>query len=102
MFGSACFTYQHGTFRELHWDLSRIDVKLNIPELMSLYKVKNARDAPPPPSLNLIFQQQVKFFLCFFKKTQLFSWCNYLDFDFDSVLCSSSSLCRSLDRLFFE
>lgn len=66
MFGSGCFTYQHGKFRKPHWDLTRIDVKLNFPGLKSLYKDKNAaaanrnpRDAPPPPSLNLIFQQQI-------------------------------------------
>ncbi|KAK4416099.1 hypothetical protein Salat_2717300 [Sesamum alatum] len=69
LFGSVCCTFQHGKFRNLFGDLTRIDAPLDILSTSALaQKVSNifrsARSNRPPnelssPKFNLIYQQQV-------------------------------------------
>lgn len=69
LFGSACYTFQHGKFRKLYGDLSRIDARLDIGSATALAKrvsnvfksssSSNAEDPLSSPRLNLILQQQV-------------------------------------------
>ncbi|KAG8391454.1 hypothetical protein BUALT_Bualt01G0189500 [Buddleja alternifolia] len=65
LFGSACYTFQHGKFRKAFGDLSRIDARLNIGSASALAKkVTNLfRSVQSNQStnirLNLIAQQQV-------------------------------------------
>ncbi|KAK1262469.1 hypothetical protein QJS04_geneDACA008728 [Acorus gramineus] len=72
LFGSACFTYQHGKFRKRYKDLTRIDARLDIcsasafmrgaANLISGASETSAKKEVNPlasPRLNLIFQQQV-------------------------------------------
>ncbi|CAI9770382.1 unnamed protein product [Fraxinus pennsylvanica] len=69
LFGSACYTYQHGKFRELFGDLTRIDARLDISsastlakKVSNLFRSASNNGAPNLLStvgLNLIFQQQV-------------------------------------------
>ncbi|KAK8981951.1 hypothetical protein V6N11_037136 [Hibiscus sabdariffa] len=64
LFGSACYTLQHGQFRKLYGDLTRVDARLDIFSLSSFAKrvFKGSSSADKSllsPRLNLIFQQQV-------------------------------------------
>ncbi|XP_039022350.1 protein TRIGALACTOSYLDIACYLGLYCEROL 4, chloroplastic-like [Hibiscus syriacus] len=64
LFGSACYTFQHGQFRKLYGDLTRVDARLDISSLSSFSKrifkgSSNADKSLSSPRLNLIFQQQV-------------------------------------------
>lgn len=69
LFGSVCYTYQHGRFRELTGDLTRLDARLDICSASALAKrvlscfrnsfANSAKDPISHPRLNLIFQQQV-------------------------------------------
>lgn len=70
LFGSASYTFQHGKFRKLFNDLSRVDARLDIPSAATLAKGvsklfrsanndNSARDMLSSPRLNLILQQQV-------------------------------------------
>ncbi|KAJ8650461.1 hypothetical protein MRB53_003484 [Persea americana] len=72
LFGSVCYTYQHGNFRRLYRDLTRVDARLDICSASAFIKgathlVSNVfrghveREANPlaSPKLNMIFQQQV-------------------------------------------
>lgn len=67
LFGSFCYTFQHGKFRELFGDLTRFDARLDISSVSAIakrvFKNKsssvNCADSRSSPSLNLIFQQQV-------------------------------------------
>ncbi|KAK9013872.1 hypothetical protein V6N11_041863 [Hibiscus sabdariffa] len=64
LFGSACYTFQHGQFRKLYGDLTRFDARLDIFSLSSFAKrvsrVSSSADKSLlSPRLNLIFQQQV-------------------------------------------
>lgn len=69
LFGSACFTFQHGKFRKRYGDLTRIDARLDICSASGLAKralnifksssVSNAENSLSSPRLNLSFQQQV-------------------------------------------
>lgn len=70
LFGSASYTFQHGKFRKLFNDLSRVDARLDIPSAATLAKGVSklfrsanndncARDMLSSPRLNLILQQQV-------------------------------------------
>ncbi|KAL1156056.1 hypothetical protein V6Z11_A08G066600 [Gossypium hirsutum] len=65
LFSSVCYTFQHGQFRKLYGDLTRVDARLDICSLPSFSKrvVKScwfsADSSLSSPRLNLIFQQQV-------------------------------------------
>ncbi|GMJ16149.1 hypothetical protein like AT2G44640 [Hibiscus trionum] len=63
LFGSACYTLQHGQFRKLYGDLTRVDARLDICSLSSfakrVFKGSSADKSLLSPRLNLIFQQQV-------------------------------------------
>ncbi|PIN05422.1 hypothetical protein CDL12_11237 [Handroanthus impetiginosus] len=69
LFGSVCYTFQHGKFRKLFGDLTRVDARLDIASASSLAKqvsdvLRNGQSNGAPnklsfPRLNLIFQQQV-------------------------------------------
>lgn len=62
-FGSACYTFQHGQFRKLYFDLTRVDARLDLSSLSSfakrIFKSSSANKSLSSPRLNLIFQQQV-------------------------------------------
>ncbi|KAM1157231.1 hypothetical protein ACFX1X_028180 [Malus domestica] len=70
-FGSLCYSYQHGKFRELYGDLTRMDARLDICSASALAKrvinglkgssanMNSAKDPMSSPRINLIFQQQV-------------------------------------------
>ncbi|XP_012437565.1 protein TRIGALACTOSYLDIACYLGLYCEROL 4, chloroplastic [Gossypium raimondii] len=62
-FGSACYTFQHGQFRKLYGDLTRVDARLDLSSLSSfakrIFKSSSANKSLSSPRLNLIFQQQV-------------------------------------------
>lgn len=73
-FGSVCYTFQHGRFRKLHGDLTRVDARLDICSASALAKkvfnifsasVGSADNQLSSPRLNLILQQQVLSFLYF-------------------------------------
>lgn len=69
LFGSVSYTFQHGKFRELYNDLTRVDARLDISSANDLAKkvsslFKNGQDNQSPnelssPKLNIILQQQV-------------------------------------------
>ncbi|GMI73898.1 hypothetical protein like AT2G44640 [Hibiscus trionum] len=64
LFGSVCYTFQHGQFRKLYGDLTRVDARVDICSLPSFAKrVLGSRSSADTslssPRLNLIFQQQV-------------------------------------------
>uniref|UniRef100_A0A5B7CAI4 Protein TRIGALACTOSYLDIACYLGLYCEROL 4, chloroplastic n=1 Tax=Davidia involucrata TaxID=16924 RepID=A0A5B7CAI4_DAVIN len=69
LFGSVCYTFQHGKFRKLYGDLTRIDARLDICSASALAKkvskifrstsVNNVENPMSSPRLSLIFQQQV-------------------------------------------
>ncbi|XP_052194830.1 protein TRIGALACTOSYLDIACYLGLYCEROL 4, chloroplastic [Diospyros lotus] len=68
MFGSVCYTFQHGKFRKLYGDLTRIDARLDICSASALAErvskifrtsSSNAENPLYSPRLSLIFQQQV-------------------------------------------
>ena len=69
LFGSVCYTFQHGKFRKLYGDLTRVDTRLDICSASAIAKSmlcmfsnsSNARRHNPAssPKLSLIFQQQV-------------------------------------------
>ncbi|TQD91530.1 hypothetical protein C1H46_022867 [Malus baccata] len=68
-FGSLCYTFQHGKFRELYGDLTRIDARLDICSASALAKrvinglksssANSAKDPMSCPWINLIVQQQI-------------------------------------------
>ncbi|KAJ8450053.1 hypothetical protein Cgig2_033247 [Carnegiea gigantea] len=69
LFGSVCYTFQHGKFRKLYGDLTRVDTRLDICSASAIAKSmlsmfsnsSNAWRHNPAslPRLSLIFQQQV-------------------------------------------
>ncbi|XP_057452055.1 protein TRIGALACTOSYLDIACYLGLYCEROL 4, chloroplastic [Lotus japonicus] len=70
LFGSVCYTFQHGKFTKDFGDLTRLDARLDISSVSALgkkimngFKSSTAADVNEQPSasprLNLIFQQQV-------------------------------------------
>ncbi|KAK9274017.1 hypothetical protein L1049_018831 [Liquidambar formosana] len=69
LFGSVCYTFQHGKFRKLYGDLTRVDARLDICSASALAKrvfnifrsssISSAENPLSTPRLNLIFQQQV-------------------------------------------
>ncbi|KAL6981379.1 hypothetical protein U1Q18_023007 [Sarracenia purpurea var. burkii] len=68
LFGSVCYTFQHGKFRKLYGDLTRLDARLDICSASSLAErvikifrnsASNAENPLSSPRMNLIFQQQV-------------------------------------------
>ncbi|XP_057980486.1 protein TRIGALACTOSYLDIACYLGLYCEROL 4, chloroplastic [Malania oleifera] len=68
LFGSICCTFQHGKFRKLFGDLTRVDVRLDMCSALGLAKrvsgvfrtsTVSAENTLSSPRLNLIFQQQV-------------------------------------------
>lgn len=68
LFGSLCYTFQHGKFRKLYGDLTRVDARLDICSASALTKrifntfrksVGKEDNSLSSPRLNLIFQQQV-------------------------------------------
>ncbi|KAF5952736.1 hypothetical protein HYC85_010680 [Camellia sinensis] len=68
LFGSVCYTFQHGKFRKLYGDLTRVDARLDICSALALAErvskifrssSSNAENRLSSPGLNLIFQQQV-------------------------------------------
>ncbi|XP_028117143.1 protein TRIGALACTOSYLDIACYLGLYCEROL 4, chloroplastic-like isoform X1 [Camellia sinensis] len=69
LFGSVCYTFQHGKFRKLFGDLSRVDARLDICSASALAQrvskifkgssLSNAENPLSSPRLNLILQQQV-------------------------------------------
>ncbi|XP_042491511.1 protein TRIGALACTOSYLDIACYLGLYCEROL 4, chloroplastic [Macadamia integrifolia] len=72
-FGSICYTFQHGKFRKLFGDLTRVDTRLDVcsgsafarravdaaANIFRNSPVKRDLDPLALPRLNLIFQQQV-------------------------------------------
>lgn len=72
LFGSLCCNFQHGKFRKLFNDLTRVDARLDIcsvsgfgKKFLNIFKtssVSNADNSLSSPRLNLIFQQQVYYF----------------------------------------
>ncbi|OIT07864.1 PREDICTED: protein TRIGALACTOSYLDIACYLGLYCEROL 4, chloroplastic [Nicotiana attenuata] len=69
LFGSLCYTFQHGKFKETFGDLTRIDARLDVSSASALAKqvtkvfrkaaADSARDVRSSPRLELILQQQV-------------------------------------------
>ncbi|PON58888.1 hypothetical protein PanWU01x14_164030 [Parasponia andersonii] len=64
LFGSVCYTLQHGNFRKYYGDLTRVDARLDISSASAFAKrflngFKRAEDPNSHPRLNVIFQQQV-------------------------------------------
>ncbi|KAG5627133.1 hypothetical protein H5410_012351 [Solanum commersonii] len=69
LFGSLCYTFQHGKFKESFGDLTRVDARLDVSSALALAKQvskvfrkassNNARDVLSSPRLELILQQQV-------------------------------------------
>ncbi|KAK3008053.1 hypothetical protein RJ639_014150 [Escallonia herrerae] len=69
IFGSLCYTFQHGKFRKRFGDLTRVDVRLDISSAWALAEraskiikkssADSAENLLSSPRLNLIFQQQV-------------------------------------------
>ncbi|XVE74164.1 hypothetical protein DITRI_Ditri11bG0177000 [Diplodiscus trichospermus] len=64
LFGSVCYTFQHGQFRKRYGDLTRVDARLDICSLSSVakrvFKISSSADnSLSSPRLNVIFQQQV-------------------------------------------
>lgn len=90
-FGSVCYSFQHGKFRELYGDLTRIDARLDICSASALAKrvinglksssANSARDPMSSPRINLIFQQQVFLF------TPIISVHNWVNFVFLIIKC---------------
>ncbi|KAM2695435.1 hypothetical protein EV1_039927 [Malus domestica] len=68
-FGCLCYTFQHGKFRELYGDPTRIDTRLDICSAPALAKrvinglksssANSATDPMSSPRINLIFQHQI-------------------------------------------
>lgn len=75
LFGSVCYTIQHGSFRKYYGDLTRLDARLDICSASALAKrvlngfksssSNNTDDPTSHPRLNLIFQQQVFRFMSY-------------------------------------
>lgn len=73
LFGSVCYTFQHGRFTKLYGDLTRVDARLDICSASAVAKrvfnifrrssFSNADNPLSSPKLSLILQQQVIFFL---------------------------------------
>ena len=73
LFGSVCYSFQHGKFTKKYGDLTRVDARLDISSASAFAKKilngssSSTADVSKQPSasprLNLIFQQQVNFFL---------------------------------------
>lgn len=69
LFGSVCYTFQHGNFRKLYGDLTRVDARFDICSASAFARrvlnglkrssVNSAENPVSSPRLNLIFQQQV-------------------------------------------
>ncbi|KAL2319511.1 hypothetical protein Fmac_028480 [Flemingia macrophylla] len=69
LFGSVCYTFQHGKFTEKFGDLTRVDTRLDISSATAFAKkilncsrssTADPREKPSAsPRLNLIFQQQI-------------------------------------------
>ncbi|CAK9318914.1 unnamed protein product [Citrullus colocynthis] len=68
LFGSICYTFQHGRFRKQYGDLTRIDARLDISSASGFAKrvfhgfkksVDDHERSQSSPRLNLILQQQV-------------------------------------------
>ncbi|XP_011093485.1 protein TRIGALACTOSYLDIACYLGLYCEROL 4, chloroplastic isoform X2 [Sesamum indicum] len=69
LFGSVCYTFQHGKFRNLFGDLTRVDARLDILSASALAQkasnlFRSAQSNRPSnelssPKINLIYQQQV-------------------------------------------
>lgn len=72
LFGSVCYTYQHGKFRKDFGDLTRVDARLDICSASAFIKgathlvsnvfrghVEREAITLASPKLNMIFQQQV-------------------------------------------
>lgn len=68
LFGSLCCTFQHGRFRTLYGDLTRVDARLDLSSASGLVKrvshiFRNSTvdedHSLSSPRLNLIFQQQI-------------------------------------------
>ncbi|PKI67815.1 protein TRIGALACTOSYLDIACYLGLYCEROL 4, chloroplastic [Punica granatum] len=69
LFGSVCYTYQHGKFRKYYGDLTRLDARFDINSASALVQrvfnvlrgssVSSNDRSLSSPKLNFIFQQQV-------------------------------------------
>lgn len=69
LFGSVCYTFQHGRFTKLYGDLTRVDARLDICSASAVAKrvfnifrrssFSNADNPLSSPKLSLILQQQV-------------------------------------------
>ncbi|XP_011031719.1 PREDICTED: protein TRIGALACTOSYLDIACYLGLYCEROL 4, chloroplastic [Populus euphratica] len=69
LFGSVCYTFQHGRFTKLYGDLTRVDARLDICSASAVAKrvfnifrrssFSNADNPLSSPKLGLILQQQV-------------------------------------------
>ncbi|KAJ4959027.1 hypothetical protein NE237_026138 [Protea cynaroides] len=73
LFGSICYTFQHGKFRKLYGDLTRVDTRLDIcsgsafargavglvANILRNYPIERELDPRASPRLKVIFQQQI-------------------------------------------
>ncbi|XP_021756447.1 protein TRIGALACTOSYLDIACYLGLYCEROL 4, chloroplastic-like [Chenopodium quinoa] len=69
LFGSLCYTFQHGKFRKPYGDMTRVDARLdissasafakNISRVFSHSSIAHQDNSASLPRLSLIFQQQV-------------------------------------------
>lgn len=69
LFGSVCYTFQHGRFTKLYGDLTRVDARLDICSASAVAKrvfnilrrssFSNADNPLSSPKLSLILQQQI-------------------------------------------
>ncbi|KAK6918211.1 hypothetical protein RJ641_016633, partial [Dillenia turbinata] len=66
LFGSICYTFQHGKFRKYYGDLTRVDARLDFCSASALAKrvfkksaIHNEEISMSSPKLNFVFQQQV-------------------------------------------
>lgn len=83
LFGSICYTFQHGRFRKQYGDLTRIDARLDISSASGFAKrvfhgfkksVDDHERSQSSPRLNLILQQQVKVPFSFGIPMQVYSY----------------------------
>lgn len=90
LFGSACYTFQHGKFRKRYNDLTRIDARLDISSAFTLAKraatiftnssVNSAEKLRSSPRLNLTLQQQVfSIFACLQLSSRHMGFKNYAE-----------------------
>ncbi|KAJ1395423.1 hypothetical protein SESBI_33381 [Sesbania bispinosa] len=108
LFGSVCYTFQHGKFTKDFGDLTRVDARLDISSATALgkkflngFKSSTADVSEQPsasPRLNLIFQQQVAGPVVFRadSRISLESFTRKHGISLEDFICSLSYSIRSL------